>query len=62
METKTKRRKVIQFGQNSLVITLPKEFVDKSGIKKGDRVAVTYDSLLVIVNPNLPKEESGEEK
>jgi len=57
MKTTTKRRKVIRFGRDCMVITLPKEFTDKSGIKPGDVVGVTYDSVLVIVTPEKPKEE-----
>jgi antitoxin component of MazEF toxin-antitoxin module len=49
-----KTRRLIQ-SANSLVITLPVDFVRRSGLKKGDVVAVAYDSLLVIVNPNEPK-------
>jgi len=51
METKTKRRKVIKFGQDAMVITLPKDFTNKAGIKVGDIVGITYDSILVIVTP-----------
>jgi len=57
VETKTKRRKLIKFGREQLIITLPQEFVHKAGLKKGDVVGVTYDSILVIVTPNLLKEE-----
>ena len=58
METKTRRRKVIRFGRDSMGVTLPKEFTDKSGIKVGDVVGVTYNSVLVIVAPEKkPKEE-----
>lgn len=56
METKTKLRKIIKSG-DSLVVTLPKEFTDKARLAKGDVVSVTYDGLLVIVNPNEPKGE-----
>lgn len=59
METKTKLRKVIKSG-NALIITLPKDFTDKARLAKGDVVAVTYDGLLVIVNPNEPKETKNE--
>jgi len=58
MQTKTRRRKVIKFGQDAMVVTLPKEFTDKAGIRVGDVVGVTYDSVLVIVTPEKkPKEE-----
>jgi antitoxin component of MazEF toxin-antitoxin module len=55
MDTKTKKRKVVKSGQ-ALIITLPADFVRSSGLKKGDTVGVTYDSILVIVKPELPKE------
>jgi len=50
METKSKTRKIIKSG-NGLIITVPKEFTDKTGLKKGDVVGLTYDSILVIVTP-----------
>lgn len=57
METKTKKRKVIRFGQGAMVITLPKEFTDKAQIRVGDVVGVVYDSILVIVTPQKLKEK-----
>lgn len=54
-------RKVIKSG-DALIITLPKEFTNKAGLKKGDVVAVTYDGLLVIVSPNPPEEKQLEER
>jgi len=54
METKVKTRKIIKSG-GSLLITLPREFTRKSGLSKGDTVAVAYDGLFVIINPNKPK-------
>ena len=54
MGTKTKTRRLIQ-SANSLLITLPVEYIRKTGLKKGDVVAVAYDSLMVIVNPNPAK-------
>ena len=54
IKTKVKTRRVIRSG-DSLILTLPQDFVRKSGLKKGDVVAMAYDSLLVIVNPNKPK-------
>ena len=57
METQSKRRKVMQFGNNQLIITLPKDFIDNSGIKKGDTVGLVYDSILAIVIPKLPEKE-----
>ena len=55
-ETKTKTRRVIKAGQG-LVITLPVDFCRKANIKKGDVVGLTYDSILVVITPQLPKEK-----
>lgn len=56
-ETKTKTRRVIKSGE-SLIISLPVEFCRKAGIKKGDTVGLTYDSVLIIVTPKeLPREK-----
>jgi len=54
--SKTKYRKVIKCGDN-LIITLPKEFVERSGIKRGQKIACTYDSILIAVIPNLPPQQ-----
>ena len=51
-----KTRRLIQ-SANSLLITLPVEYIRKAGLKKGDVVGVAYDNLLVVINPNLPKGE-----
>lgn len=56
MKTKSKTKKVIQSGP-SLIIILPREFVKSSGIKKGDIVGITYNSILAIVNPKKMEEE-----
>ena len=62
METKTKTRRLIQ-SANSLLITLPVDYIRKAGLKKGDVVGVAYDSLLVVINPNPPIDElKGEVK
>jgi len=61
MGTKTKTRRLIK-SANSLVITLPVDYIRKAGLKKGDVVAVAYDSLLCVINPNPPIDEpKGEE-
>jgi len=54
MVTKTKTGRIMQLS-NSLLITLPIDFVRKSGLKKGDVVGLTYDSILVIVTPKQIK-------
>jgi antitoxin component of MazEF toxin-antitoxin module len=56
MGTTTKTRRLIK-SANSLIITLPADYIRKAGLKKGDVVGVAYDSLMVIVNPNPPKGE-----
>jgi len=57
MQAKTKSKTVFQTGQ-SLAIILPRDFVRRSGIKKGDVVGVVYnDSTLTVVSPKQPKEE-----
>ena len=53
METKTKTRRIIKSG-TALIITLPADFCRKAGLKKGDTVGLTYDSVLVIVIPKEP--------
>lgn len=55
METKCKTRKVIKVG-GSLGMTLPKEFVVKNKLETGDKLGVTFDSILVIVVPHKLKE------
>ena len=40
-------RKVINIG-DSFGITLPKSFVETHGLKKGDKVLVYYNSLLLL--------------
>ena len=55
MEAKTKT--VFQTGQ-SLAIILPRDFVRRSGIRKGDRIGIVYnDSTLTVVSPPKKPEE-----
>lgn len=49
---KTKTKKVIQSG-NSLIVILPQDYVRETGLKKGDTVVITYDGVLIVLNPNL---------
>lgn len=60
MQAKAKTRKIIKLG-DSFAVTLPSDFVKRSRLTKGDTVAVAYDDLLVIVNPNLPRGEPKHE-
>ena len=55
METRVKTRKLIELG-GSLTITLPREYIRKAGLQKGDVVGVVYDGLFVVINPNKPRE------
>ena len=55
METDSKARKLIAVG-GSIGITVPKEFLKKNNLKAGDKVGVTYDSILVLVIPEKPEE------
>jgi len=43
-----KIRSLIHIGQ-SLAITLPKEFVTKHGLKKGEKIPVVADSIVKII-------------
>src|SRR3989344_3943481 len=45
-------RKVIGFGDSSFVISLPKEWVDKHRIKKGDVVNVSEESNELKITPH----------
>ena len=49
---KTKTKKVIQSG-NSLIVILPQDYVRETGLRRGDTVSITYDGVLIILNPNL---------
>jgi len=40
-------RKVIRVG-DSVAITLPKEYVDRMGLKPGDKVRITLNGFFVI--------------
>jgi len=42
------RRKLIQLGKSTLVITIPKLWVDHMKLKAGDRVLVKVNSKLVV--------------
>ena len=40
----TEQRKLIRLGNSSFALALPKSWVDKSGLKKGDKVSITPDA------------------
>jgi len=42
------RRSLIRFGQNGLVITLPKAWADYYQLKPGDKVTVITNGRLII--------------
>jgi len=53
-------RKIISFGKGSYVITIPKSWIEKNNLKKGDVVAIDEGSDHLILHPNsnnLKKEE-----
>lgn len=49
-------RKLIRFGNDGLVITVPKSWVRYYGLKAGDKLEVVADSELV-VRPKQPEEQ-----
>lgn len=52
MTIKAKTRRIIKLG-DSFVVSLPSDFVKKSGLHKGDTVVVSYDGdSLIVLNPN----------
>jgi uncharacterized protein Veg len=55
-QVKAKTRRVIKSGQG-LIITLPADFCRKAGIKKGDVLGLTYDSVVIIAIPKEPRRE-----
>ena len=52
-------RKLIRFGKNSYVISLPKQWVDKTKLKKGDLISIdeTKEGLVLKTNSAEVKEE-----
>lgn len=44
-------RKIIGFGESSFVVSLPKEWVVKNGLKKGDNLFITEEGGLVKISP-----------
>lgn len=55
-EIKGKDRKLIAIG-GSIGITVPKLFLEKNKLRRGDSVGITYDDVLMICVPRLPQEE-----
>ena len=53
---KSGNRRLIPIG-GSLGVTIPARFIKKSGWKRGDRVSLVCDDVVVVVKPTLKKEE-----
>jgi len=55
-------RKIIQFGKSSYIVSLPKEWIKKNGLLKGDTVYINdlENGELVLTNNNLKKLEPSE--
>lgn len=57
------QRKLIRLGNSSFAIALPKNWVDKSGLKKGDNIFVTPNSNgELIIQPSFKKETFEDEE
>lgn len=54
-----KRRKVIQLGKDTSVITLPTAWVRKNGVKKGDELIVEESDNSLRVSPSKIKKKEG---
>ncbi|MGM5484782.1 MAG: AbrB/MazE/SpoVT family DNA-binding domain-containing protein [Nanobdellota archaeon] len=50
------QRKIISFGTNSYVVSLPTNWINKKGLVKGDSVNVIEKSDEIIINPGMKKE------
>lgn len=56
------QRKLIKLGNSSFAIALPKDWIDKSGLKKGDDIFVTPNSNgELIIASDFKKQENGKE-
>ena len=55
------RRKLIKLGNSSYAIALPKSWVTKSGLKKGDEIFVIKNSNGELVLTSLPQ-KTNEQK
>lgn len=56
------KRSVINLGQGSYVITLPKAWLRYFGIKPGDRLEVVTNGKLVIHPPKRQGNKSGQRR
>lgn len=55
MEAKAKVKKVVKAG-TALLIYLPQDFVNRTGVQKGDEVVVFWNGTYLKVMPNLGNE------
>ena len=46
-------RKIIGFGGSSFVVSLPKEWINKYGLKKGDVVNIEEESDMLRILPKI---------
>jgi antitoxin component of MazEF toxin-antitoxin module len=60
-KTIVSRRRLIKLG-DSVAVTLPKEFIEKAGLKLKDVVGITADSFVVVINPREKKEQNENSK
>ena len=49
----SEKRKIILFGKNSYVITLPQKWIDKNNLKKGDEIFLKQSNLDLKVSANI---------
>src|SRR3989338_6152045 len=54
-------RKLISFGKSSFILSLPKGWVEKSNLKKGDSLAVDEKGKDLVISPGSGSEEKSEE-
>ncbi|MBI3035140.1 phosphate uptake regulator PhoU [Candidatus Woesearchaeota archaeon] len=50
-------RKLISFGKGSYIISMPKSWVDKNNLKKGDLISVSDDGFELILSANQQEEK-----
>jgi len=55
-------RRIIKFGKSSHIISLPKDWIDKNGLKKGEIVYVEEENNFLKIIPKERKNEVIEEK
>ena len=53
-------RKIIAFGDTSYVVSLPKDWVEKNGLKKGDVVNVIVDENVLKISSIEHKQDNSQ--